>query len=183
MPFFLSLLISICALSSVATAQGVATFSYQRDRISILRTSPPLLPVLPWQTTATPQHEPAIITLEVEIRSSSSLYQQEGWINLSSPQATDGVLYIFPTPEIAYLKNMPFYAPMDIAWVNPEGVITSIAPSLTLASLKQAMADDKPSRALLFVAPDSLSQRHIHPGDRLQHADFFTPPPQILRTP
>ena len=182
MPHFIrALLISLLALS--AQAQSVATFTYQRGQITVVRAKPPLLAVLPWQDESAAQPASPTLTLAVDIRPAASLLQQEGWMNLGSLQPESGLLFVFDAPQIARIPPMHYYQPLDILWVDEHGVITAIAPKLLLLEPQAGIAGDKPSKALLFLSGGNAETAGISPGDRITGSEFFTAAPKIISSP
>lgn len=180
-------LIAFCTsliLSCAALAQGVATFSYQNGQLVIRRANPPPLPLLPWAPADQPlQFADTDLMLNVDIRGSSALYQQEGWIDLSGLSLNQGMLFIFDQPSNAYVPGIQHYKPLDVVWINAEGRITQIAPNLLLAELQEPLTSKGKSKALLLLSGGACEQLSIYPNDRLLNENYFTPPPKILTAP
>ena len=182
---FLTLLIScLICFASVAQAQGIATFSYQRSELTIVRAKPPLLPLLPWaDAEKTPQTEPSEKNISVDIRPAKALYQQEGWIDLAGLSGLNGLFFVFDKPIAAHVPNMTIYVPLDVLWIDAEGKIITIAPSLNLSSLNAPIFGSSPAKAILLLAGGTCEREFIAPSDRIANPDFFTPPPNILTAP
>lgn len=176
--FLISLLFSLAAIG--AHAQGVATFTYQRAQLELQRAHPPALPALPWQEGAAPQPDTSRLALAMDIRPSTSLYHQEGWMSLASIPAGEGKLFVFSKPQVAHIGHMEVYQPLDVLWVDATGKITSIAPGLNLSQLSQPLVDSRPSKAILLLGGQEAARLSITPGDRLIDSDFFSPPPAII---
>jgi uncharacterized membrane protein (UPF0127 family) len=181
--FLSSLLLSLCVAVS-ANAQGVATFTYQRGVVQLLRAHPPALPALPWQGEAAPV-QLAIPALEiaVDIRPSTSLYQQEGWVNMGGLSGANGMFFVFDKPQPARVGALSYYQPLDVLWLDENGVVTSIAPSLKLAEISVPLVDTKPSKAVLFLAGGMADVFSISPGDKITGSEFFQTPPKVLTAP
>ena len=178
-----ALILSLLA-SNIVSAQGVATFTYQRGILHILRSHPPALPALPWQGKAdsTQTAQPSL-AITADIRPSTSLYQQEGWINMSGLSGQNAIFFVFETPQIAELRKLEYYQPLDVLWIDADGTITSIAPSLSLAEIREPLSDTKPSKAILLMAGGQAEAQSITPGDTITDSEFFQAPPQMLTVP
>ncbi len=182
--FYLLLLISFFCFANSAQAQGVATFSYQRSELSILRANPPLLPLMPWSDEEkSTQTEASEKKLSVDIRPAKALYQQEGWIDLAGLSGLNGLFFVFDKPTAAHVPNMTIYVPLDVLWINAEGKIITIAPNLNLSTLTSPIFGSAPAKAILLLAGGTCEREFIAPNDRIISPDFFTPPPNILTAP
>jgi uncharacterized membrane protein (UPF0127 family) len=175
-----ALLVSLLSLliCANASAQGVATFFYQRGAVHILRASPP---PLPWHTMEE-KPIPQKLDISVDIRPATSLTRQEGWINMGSLSGLSGMMFVYDRPEIAQIADMDYYQPLDIIWVDINGVITSIAPGMVLAGNREILSDAKPSKVLLMLAGGTAQQYGINPGDKLVESEFFKEPPKMLKS-
>lgn len=172
----LSLLISYGAY-----AQGIATFTYQRSTLHIHRTHPPTLPNFPWQQEDSPrQTANPSLEINVDIRPSESLYRQEGWINMGSLTGLNAMMFIFNPSQSAHVGALDYYQPLDVLWVDDNGNITSIAPSLQLAEIREPLVDNKPSKAIILLPGGTVDAQSITPGDTIIDSDFFQTPPKIL---
>lgn len=173
----------VLALNAHAAFAQMATFSYQRGTITIQRATPPVIPPLPWQ----PAGQPVVTAqaskdITVDIRSAKTLRQQEGWVDVSSATSGQGTLFVYEKPQKATIKQTSIYAPMDVLWINPEGKIVSVAPSMILANLNTPISVDK-TKAILLLAGGLCKQEQISLGDVVVNADFFTPAPPVLQLP
>lgn len=174
------LLINLCFVLS-AHAQGVATFTYQRGTIQVLRAHPPAVPNMPWQDESTPpQLANAAVDIAVDIRPSTSLARQEGWINMGSLSGLNAMMFVYEQPQAAPVMALEYYQPLDVLWVDANGTITSIAPHLNLSEIREPLADTSPSKALLMMAGGTVDEQNIAPGDKIIGSDFFRPPPKLL---
>lgn len=171
-------------MTPLASAQDVATFSYQRGTLTINRASPPSLAPMPWQPKDVPATTvTAARDFAVDIRESNVLYQQEGWIDLSGLSPNQGALFIFAKSQKASIKRMTIYPPVDVLWINPEGKITSIAPNIVLANLDKPIAGTEKSKAILLLSGGLCAQERIMPGDMVINSEFFSAAPPILTAP
>ncbi len=82
-----------------------------------------------------------------------------------------------PTSE---LHATSIYAPMDVVFITPEGVIAQIVPKLVLNNLSGTVASPKPLRAFLLLGAGDAAQLDIQPGDRVEHP-LFQPGPKVQR--
>jgi uncharacterized membrane protein (UPF0127 family) len=172
---------SVILLCSHANAQGIATFFYQKGIIQIARANPPPLPNLPWQPENTPTlPDTSLVSVSVDIRPVASLYRQEGWINMEGLSGLSGMMFISEKPEQTHIGPMEYYQPLDVIWLDNNGVITSIAPNLVLASNKDGLSDSRPSKALLMLAGGSAQLYGIAPGDKIVGSEFFDTPPNVI---
>jgi uncharacterized membrane protein (UPF0127 family) len=143
-----------------------------------------MLSPLPWADTNTPQQtEPSEKILSVDIRPAKTLYQQEGWIDMAGLSGLNGLFFVFDKPIAAHIPYMTIYVPLDVVWIDGEGKIITIAPSLNLSSLNAPLFGSAPAKAILLLAGGTCEREFIAPNDRIVNSDFFTPPPHILTAP
>lgn len=163
-----------------AMARDDIPLMYSRANIIVSRHNVPAPPPpdLPWQTLPAP--DPNII-FDVEIRDAAVLYNQQGWFELSSLSEKSGIMMVFSAPGIAPISRNSNYASLDILFVDAEGNIAQIIPSITLARLNQDIMPAVPVRAFLFLKGGTCAATGIAPGDVVQHS-IFVPPPTILGT-
>ena len=171
-------------LHTSAYAQGVATFTYQRGIIHIQRANPPALPSMPWQNEFAPSQvvHPSV-GISVDIRPSSSLYRQEGWINMHGLGSLEAMFFVFDTPQVAKLNKLEYYQPLDVLWIDASGTITSIAPHLSLAEIREPLSDTQPSKVIMLMAGGEAESQGIAPGDKISDSEFFQSSPQMLTMP
>ncbi len=155
-------------------------FYYARTNIVINRKSLTPVEALPWQENPTAQ-DPDLV-LDVEIRDGMSLYNQNGWFNLSSYSEQSGVMMAFGEPIIQPIIPSPQYAPSDILFIDKQGKITQIIPNILLSELDQEIYPDAPILAFLFLKGNSYKNLSINVGDEVQYS-LFKKPPLILNAP
>jgi uncharacterized membrane protein (UPF0127 family) len=169
------------AVPSYATQQG--PLAYSRTNIVLMRAS--MLDKgpapLPWQRDSLPADSPGVI-FSVEIRDGMTLYNQDGWYNLSGLSDKNGLMLIFTAPGIAPLAPMSQYAPLDILMIDKEGTVIQIMPNLVLANLEDDMMPHSPILAFLFLPGGTCEANGINPGDRVMHK-VFKRAPAVLTTP
>ena len=167
---------------------------YVRTNIVILRksmpkpTPDPTRP-MPWQDESiispTPEEveleEPSLV-FDVEIRDGMSLYNQSGWFNLSSYSDRSGVMMAFGKPDIKPIVRSTQYAPVDILFIDKQGNITQIAPSINLSEIDEEIYPSAPILAFLFLKGGTCADLHINVGDEIQYS-LFKKSPLILNSP
>lgn len=124
----------------------------------------------------------AQLLLNIEVRDGESLYKQNGWFNLSSYVDKAGVLMAFSTPDKHPITSLAQYAPVDILFIDKQGKILQIAPSISLSELDQEIYPESPILAFLFLKGGSCSELSINVGDEIQYS-LFKKPPLILNAP
>jgi uncharacterized membrane protein (UPF0127 family) len=168
-----------------------APIDYVRTNIIIMRKSLPKLPApepLPWkEKPITPEPIPEIaqdpaLVLDVEIRDGMSLYNQNGWFNLTSYSEKTGVMMAFSKPDTKPIIRSTQYAPVDILFIDKQGKITQIAPSIMLSELEEDIYPSSPILAFLFLKGGSCTDLSINVGDEVQYS-LFKKPPLILGSP
>lgn len=169
-------LLVICCLvvPGAPLADEPLQFFYSRDSLTLMRNRVPLVPPsLPW-LASTPDN-PAV-TLDVEIRDATTIYNQEGWYNFSAPSEKGGVLLAFSEPGTAPIVRATEYAPLDILLIDSEGRITQILPSLKLSELNEAIVPEHPVLAFLFLKGGQAQRLSINPGDVVEYRLFKKSP-------
>lgn len=165
---------------------------YTRTNIVLLRKSmpKPIPQPMPWQDNSTvrpiiedtqePQ-DPALV-LDVEVRDGMTLYNQSGWFNLSGYSEKSGVMMAFSKSDSKPIIRSTQYAPVDILFIDKQGKITQIAPSILLSEIEEDIYPDAPILAFLFLKGGSCTDLFINVGDEVQYS-LFKKPPVILSTP
>lgn len=151
---------------------------YSRSAITILTASANTPPPLPWQAKTAD----AGIRFDVHVRDGTTLYNQTGWYNLSSPEEKTGDLFVFAALTMAPIIPNANYTPLDILFVNQEGTVEQIAPSLVLAELQDEIYPKNPVLALLFLKGGTCETLGIKPGDEIRYP-IFKKPPVLLTAP
>lgn len=173
------LLIALCACWATASLADTAALLYTRTAIIIHRKQLP--PPMPWLGADAPKENPGIL-FETEVRDAMTLYNQNGWYNLSSPQDRSGLMMMFAKPSIAPITHSAQYAPLDILLIDQEGKIIQIIPNINLSELDQDIMPEKPVLAFLFIRGGSCQRMSIHPGDIVEYK-LFKRPPVVLSAP
>ena len=154
------------------------TIFYSKDTIKIHRKNPPkpASEAMPWQVPD------EAINLNVELRDSSILYQQNGWFNFSDYSEKSGVLILFSDPSTPPIQHLEQYAPVDILLIDKQGKITQIAPSINLSALEEDITPTSPILAFLFMKGGASKELSIGVGDEVEYS-AFKKPPLILSAP
>ena len=173
------LLINLALVSFITNCYAApreAPISYSLTDINIVRTH---MPKLPWDkddnTPITPPAAPPL-AFKVELRSALTFYAQEGWFSLGGITENKGVMFVFDSPMQAPIMRSNFFAPMDILFINNEGKITQIAPSIILADLKNEKYSEAAVKALLFLKGGICTAQSITIGDYIEHEAFERAP-------
>ncbi len=177
----LTIALAALLLTIPAHAQVEAQLFFSRAQIAVVRAQPPAIaPEFPWQEAST---ENPRLPFNVEIRDGTTLFNQQGWYNLSAPQERSGVMMVFPAPQIVPIVSSTQYAPLDILLIDKEGTITQIVPNLALSTLEEDIYPAKPALAMLFVKGGTCAKLSIQPGDAIDYKLFRKPPPVLSAAP
>ena len=169
------------AESAYAGDRGSMLTAYSRTELSILRKGLRMDPnLLPWQQAKAIENSK--LRIEVEVRDGRSLYGQEGWFNLTSYDDNKGVLLLFDSERITPIINSAQYQPVDILFLNAQGVVTQIVPSIQLAELREQITPRSPVLGFLFLRSGICEKLVISPGDVVD-MDVFERSPVILADP
>lgn len=166
-------------VADAASAKEIP-FLYSKSQLAITRKSLQQDPnLLPWQK----QQADALarIVFNIEVRDGRSLYNQKGWFNLSSYEERSGVLLAFTSPTLSPIVGSAQYAPVDILFIDRQGVVTEILPSIMLSELEQEIMPQSPVQAFLFLKSGTCEQLVIAPGDEVEFS-LFKKPPTVLST-
>lgn len=90
-----------------------------------------------------------------------------------------GVMIAFTMPTMSSLPFMRVYTPVDILFVNDQGIIMQMLPETVLAELYQDVMAKEPVKAFVFLKSGTIKAKHIKPRDRIDNP-VFTPPPPII---
>jgi hypothetical protein len=160
----------VAALPLPAYAQMV----FERAKIII---QPATLPATePAKNDQPPPPARAPIPLEVELRNEDALrleYIHE--LNTLSPDT--GVMIALGIPEITPLPAMSVFTPVDAIFVDEEGVIIQILPTVILGEMTRSIAARRPIKAFLFLKAGQATARAIRPHDIVVGSSFTPPPP------
>ncbi|MEQ1705741.1 MAG: DUF192 domain-containing protein [Rickettsiales bacterium] len=182
------------SLRANAAKEYNASIDFVRTNIVILRKSMPKpkmdpVPPMPLQDDSiirpVPENiepEDPALAFDVEIRDGMSLYNQSGWFNLSSYSEKSGVMMVFARPDTKPIIRSTQYAPVDILFIDKQGTITQIAPSINLSEIEEDIYPSAPILAYLFVKGGTCANMHINVGDEVQYS-LFKKSPLILDSP
>lgn len=182
------------SLRANAAKEYNASIDFVRTNIVILRKSMPKpkmdpVPPMPLQDDSiirpVPENiepEDPALAFDVEIRDGMSLYNQSGWFNLSSYSEKSGVMMVFARSDTKPIIRSTQYAPVDILFIDKQGTITQIAPSINLSEIEEDIYPSAPILAYLFVKGGTCANMHINVGDEVQYS-LFKKSPLILDSP
>ncbi|MFO1242258.1 MAG: DUF192 domain-containing protein [Rickettsiales bacterium] len=111
----------------------------------------------------------------VEVRDPTAL-SMEWFFSLESLKEKDGVMITYDIPQRFTLQPNKLYKPLDILFIDEEGVIKAIAPNVILSNINKALQPDAPMKAMLFLKGGVTQNQGISPGDRVIHAAFIAAP-------
>lgn len=115
----------------------------------------------------------------VEVRPLRFLSQRD-FISHQPFTDTGGMLILIDPPARMALKSASLLAKLDVLFVNSDGVITKIAPGISLAYLDEDIDSGKAIRAFIFLKSGMASASDIHPDDHVE-GSFFRTHPVILQ--
>jgi uncharacterized membrane protein (UPF0127 family) len=118
-------------------------------------------------------------TFMVEVRGVEAL-SLEYIHTLNSLKDDSGVMIALNAPEIISVPNMKVYTAVDVAFIDPDGVILQIIPSIVPAEINRDIASEKPISALLYLKAGEAKKRDIRPKDIVSHS-LFNARPVILK--
>lgn len=177
-----ALLAIFCLLTAFsAHAEENLPLYYSRTQILVLprATAETQKPgAMPW---AAPSADPGLL-FEVELRDGMTLYNQEGWFDVSGLSEKNGLMLAFAAPVVAPIVRATQYAPLDVLMIDKEGMILQIFPGLMLSELQKDLYPEQPVLAILYLAGGTCEKNHIAPGDRIAHP-LFRKPPKVLTVP
>lgn len=119
------------------------------------------------------------VQLSIEIRPLSALDNPDVLL-LSPPAHNRALLIALDAPRPVTLERANIFTPLDVAFIDENGVIVQIAPEITLAELPAPVQSPKMIRALLLLGKKQAKTLDIRPGDTAQHG-LFTPVTAIVQ--
>lgn len=170
----------ICLSFFVLSAQAQAQVIFQREAVVIA--PPPLTAATPEQpdnqgsnTTETPEPPRTEQRFQVEVRGEDALYLE--YIHTLNELTDDsGVMIGFAMPSIVSVPTMKVYQPVDILFIDEDGVITQILPNIVPAEITRDIAAAKPVSAFLYLKAGVAEKRGIKPRDEVRHSLFNSKP-------
>ena len=111
----------------------------------------------------------------VEVRPLSFITQHDF---ISSQPFTDkeGMMMMVDPVQIAELKSSNLFGKIDVLFVSEDGVISKIAPNLTLSELAEPVSSEKPIKAFIFLKNDMARISDIKPNDIIENPIFKSHP-------
>jgi uncharacterized membrane protein (UPF0127 family) len=105
-------------------------------------------------------------SLTVELAESPN-EQMTGLMNRESLESNHGMLFIFPFPKQATFWMHNTLIPLDLVFLNTDGVILEILPLVPFEEKRVASKSDQVAYAL-EVSRDWFASRKLKPGTRVQ---------------
>lgn len=186
-PSFLAVLLLIPALAH-AQAEQATPVIFSRSPVTIVPAPAPTAeePPAPAKTEETAKPAPPAATTAalparvahrfmVDIRPEADLYS-EGLFNLASIADSQGLMYMLPAIARTGLRAAKIYAPVDVMFIDAEGKILQIAPSVALSQLQEPLESRQSCAAFLLLKAGSAAGFDIRPGDYVQHPNFTRKP-------
>lgn len=94
--------------------------------------------------------------------------QREQGLSGTEPlEANQGMLFVFPEDGVYrfWMKDMKYA--IDIIWIDADGRIVFIAPSVSPDTYPDSFGPDAPSRYVLEVSAGFAAAHHVSIGDRV----------------
>lgn len=165
----------LLSLSAPASAQVI----FQREKLTI--SPPPVTNVSkekeeekkPEETPRTPQE------FMVEVRSEEAL-NLEYIHTLNDLKDDTGTMISFVVPSIVSVPQMKVYTPVDILFIDPDGIILQILPNITPSEINRDIHASEPVSAFLYLKAGEVKKRDIRPKDVVSHS-LFNAKPVILK--
>ncbi|MBN66979.1 MAG: hypothetical protein CMM94_05370 [Rickettsiales bacterium] len=173
MRFLISFFILLLC-SSLALAQSRQPIIFQKDSLTI--TSYPRAEKSEEQEgeNAAPP-TPTEHVFSVEVRPENAMRLE--WIHtLNTLDNNRGVMIAFETPMQIPLMPLEVYKPVDVLFIDNDGKILQIAPSVVLGELQQDIYAKKPIRAFLYLQGGISESLNIKPRDEVDHPLFNSAP-------
>lgn len=123
--------------------------------------------------------KPQPVKIQADIRG-EDVIRLDSINNLSRLKEDAGLLIMLDYPLDMPLIPNSFRKPLDILFINENGIIIQIAPRLVLADLKQEMFVGKPIKAFLYLVGGTCEAKSIAPGHWVDHP-LFAKKPIILK--
>ncbi len=111
----------------------------------------------------------------VEVRPLTFLAQKD-FIAHQPFTDTGGMLILIDPPEVASLTSANLLAHVDVLFIMEDGLITKIAPDLSLPGLTEPIGSEKPLHAFLFLKAGTAKASDIKPGDHVASSMFRAHP-------
>ncbi len=124
-----------------------------------------VLPVLPRVTKE----------FTVEVRPIEFLGQHD-FISHQPFTDKEGMMILITPPQIVALKSANLLAKVDVLFVMEDGLISQIAPNLSLPGLAEPIETEKSVHAFVFLKAGTAKESDIAPGDTLESPLFKTHP-------
>lgn len=166
--------VSILLLAALpAMAQTNPVIFERQDMTIVPRAEPEFTPEgVPNVDRRTP------LRFSIEIRPEDAM-KLEYIHTLNSLTDDSGVMIAFTMPTMSSLPFMRVYTPVDVLFVDNQGVILQMLPQVILAELYQDIMAKDPVKAFVFLKAGTIQSRGIKPKDRIDNP-IFTPPPAII---
>lgn len=176
---FLVALLLLIAPVALATGNGV--FVYSKTIIKIIPKStepagqkePPAKNDSPTITLPDLKRTPK--EFKVEVRDPSFLSLRDFIVHQPFSDK-EGMIILFDPPTQTQLVTTRMISSADVLFVDVDGFIIKIAPSLNLESLSEPIDSGRPIHAFVFLKSGTAAANDIQIGDRIENTSFKTHP-------
>ena len=167
----------LLALPSIASAQ-TSPVIFERQDIVILPADISVQTIEQGREIAPPKdHSP--LRFSVEIRPEDAM-KLEYIHTLNTLTDTTGVMIAFTLPTLVSLPSFTVSTPVDVLFVDQQGIILQMLPGVIPANITQDIMAKEPVRAFIYLKNGIIKAKNIRPGDRVE-STVFTPPPPVIR--
>jgi len=111
----------------------------------------------------------------VDVRPAEFLKQRD-FISMQPFSDRGGLFILFDPPAEAQVTQTKMISIADVLFIDADGNITKIAPSLKLSSLTETIDSGGPIRALLFLKAGTTVSSDIGVGDKIENEHFKSHP-------
>lgn len=122
-----------------------------------------------------------LVHFDTEIRSSDSAKASPGWYNFATMGDFKAAMVLYNAPQTITIARSTDYAAKDILFVDADGVIQQILPSLIAVDLQDAISSTTPMKAIIYMQGGACAKLGIQPGDQVQYGLFRKKPTVITR--
>jgi uncharacterized membrane protein (UPF0127 family) len=171
------LAILLFALPSIASAQASPVI-FERQDIVILPADVSAQTNEQGREIPPPENHPSL-RFSVEIRPEDAM-KLEYIHTLNTLTDTTGVMIAFTLPTLVSLPTFTVSTPVDVLFVDQQGIILQMLPGVIPANITQDIMAKEPVRAFIYLRNGIIKAKNIRPGDRVE-STVFTPPPPVIR--
>jgi uncharacterized membrane protein (UPF0127 family) len=173
----LLLILVLIVMPALANAQSSPVI-FERQDIVILPAEVPTRVDGEGRDFQPPADHPPL-RFSVEIRPEDAM-KLEYIHTLNTLTDTTGVMIAFTLPTMVSLPTFTVSTPVDVLFVDYQGMILQMLPGVIPAEITQDIMAKEPVRAFIYLQNGVIKAKNIRPGDRVE-STVFTPPPPVIR--